>query len=61
MGISFCLMTANIKSGELLKQKEIQERNSVDYPFIALADQSESESESESEIKWVKLHQMFDR
>ena len=55
MGIYFCLMTANIKVGELLKEKEIQERTSVDYPFIGLADQIESE------IQWVKLHQMFDR
>ena len=40
---------------ETLDQKEIQESKKGDYPFDGLADQSESE------IKWVKLHQMFDR
>ena len=48
-------MPANIERREFLKQKEIQKSANVDYPFIGLADQSESE------IKWVELHQMFDR
>ena len=48
-------MPAKIDSREMLKQKKINESRNVDYPFIALADQSESE------IQWVKLHQMFDR
>ena len=48
-------MTAKIERREILKQKEIKESTNVDYPFIGLSDQSESE------IKWVKLHQMFDR
>ena len=48
-------MPANIESSEMLKQKNIQESTSGDYSFIGLVDQSESE------MKWVKLHQMFDR
>tara|TARA_B100000945_G_scaffold50621_1_gene36270 strand:+ start:76 stop:234 length:159 start_codon:yes stop_codon:yes gene_type:complete len=52
-------MPANIESRELLKKREIQESVNVDYPFIGLAGQNENENESE--IKWVKLHQMFDR
>ena len=48
-------MTAKIEVREMLKQKEIQEPTNDDYTFIGLADQSESE------IKWVQLHQMFDR
>ena len=55
MGNCFYLMPANIKSREMLKQKEVQESTNVDYSLLGLADQSESE------IKWVKLHQMFDR
>ncbi len=55
MGICFFLMPANIEGREMLKQKEIQEPPHTDYPFIGLKDQSESE------IRWVKLHQMFDR
>ncbi len=55
MGICFCLMPAKTERLEMLKQKEIQESTSSDYSFIGLADQSESE------IKWVKLHQMFDK
>ena len=39
----------------MLRQKEINESIDVDYSFIGLADQSDSE------IKWVKLHQMFDK
>ena len=48
-------MPANIDSREMLKQKEIQESTNSDYSFICLADQSDSE------IKWIQLHQMFDR
>ncbi len=48
-------MPANINGQEILKQKEIQESTNGDYSFIGLADQSESE------IRWIKLHQMFDR
>ena len=55
MGICFCFMPANIEGGEMLKQKEIQESSNVDFSFIGLSDQSESE------IKWVQLHQMFDK
>ena len=55
MGICFCLMPAKIESRQILKQNEIQESTNGDYSFIGLADQSESE------LKWVKLHQMFDR
>ena len=55
MGICFRLMPANIEGGEILKQKEIQESTNSDFSFIGLADQNESE------IKWIKLHQMFDR
>ena len=48
-------MPANIDVQEMFKQKEIQESNNCDYPFIGGADHIESE------IQWVKLHQMFDR
>ena len=48
-------MTVNIEGRGKLKQKEIRESNNLDYSLIGLADQSESE------IKWIKLHQMFDK
>tara|TARA_Y100001968_G_scaffold126992_1_gene115867 strand:- start:103 stop:249 length:147 start_codon:yes stop_codon:yes gene_type:complete len=48
-------MPANIEGRETLKQKEIQESDNGEFSFVGLADQIESE------IKWVKLHQMFDR
>ena len=48
-------MPANIEDREMLKQKEIQKSTNGDYSFISLAEQSESY------IKWVKLHQTFDR
>tara|TARA_B100000965_G_scaffold324411_1_gene286362 strand:- start:5 stop:151 length:147 start_codon:yes stop_codon:yes gene_type:complete len=48
-------MPANIEDREMLKQKDIKESTKGDYSFIGLTDQTESE------IKWVKLHQMFDR
>ncbi len=48
-------MPLNIDDMETLKQKKIKESSDGDYSFIGLADQSESE------IKWVRLHQMFDK
>ena len=48
-------MPAYIEGREMLKQKEINESTNGDYSFLGLADQTESE------IKWVKLHQMFDK
>ncbi len=48
-------MPADIEGREILKQKDIQDSTNGDCSFIGLGDQSESE------IKWVKLHQMFDR
>ena len=48
-------MSAKIEDQEILNQKEIHESKNADYSFIGLADQSESE------VKWVKLHQMFDK
>ena len=48
-------MAVNIDGVEILKSTEIQEPMNVEYALSGLADQSESE------IKWIKLHQMFDR
>ena len=48
-------MTAKIQGIEMLKQQEINEPIDGDLSLIGLADQSESE------IKWVQLHQMFDK
>ena len=48
-------MPAKIASREILEQKEIQASMNVEYSLIGLEDQSESE------MKWIKLHQMFDR
>tara|TARA_Y100001968_G_scaffold297604_1_gene306837 strand:- start:416 stop:562 length:147 start_codon:yes stop_codon:yes gene_type:complete len=48
-------MPVNFESREMLKRKEIQEPANDNSSFIGLVDQNESE------IKWVKLHQMFDR
>tara|TARA_Y100001968_G_C19156396_1_gene618663 strand:+ start:600 stop:749 length:150 start_codon:yes stop_codon:yes gene_type:complete len=49
-------MPAKIKCGEILKEKEIQDSTHSDYsPCISLSDLSDSE------IKWVQLHQMFDK
>ena len=48
-------MTVKIEGREMLKQKEIQKSTQGDYSFIGLAEQNESE------IKWIKLHQMFDK
>ena len=48
-------MAAKIERIEILKDKEIQEPSNVEYSLNVLVDQSESE------IKWIKLHQMFDK
>ena len=48
-------MAAKIESIEILKQKEIQEQTNVEYSLNGFVDQRESE------IKWIKLHQMFDK
>ena len=48
-------MPLKIESLEMLKQKETQQSKNIDSSFIGLSDLSESE------IKWIKLHQMFDR
>ncbi len=48
-------MAAKIEGIEILKEKEIQEPSNVEYSLNVLVDQSESE------IKWIKLHQMFDK
>tara|TARA_Y100001968_G_scaffold53791_1_gene44846 strand:- start:107 stop:253 length:147 start_codon:yes stop_codon:yes gene_type:complete len=48
-------MPAKIEVREMLKQKEMQESTNSDYSFVDL------ENQSETEIKWIKLHQMFDR
>ena len=48
-------MAAKIEVIEILKEKEIQEPSNVEYSMNGLLDQSESE------IKWIKLHQMFDK
>ena len=48
-------MTVNIEDQKNLKQKEIHKSTNLECSFIGFADQSESE------IKWVELHQMFDR
>ena len=48
-------MAAKIERIEILKDKEIQEPSNVEYSLNGLVGQSESE------IKWIKLHQMFDK
>ncbi len=48
-------MPANIDGREMLRKQEIQESIKDDYSCVGLSDQPDSE------IKWVKLHQMFDR
>ncbi len=48
-------MAAKIEGIEILKQKEIQEQENVEYSLNGFLDQSESE------ITWIKLHQMFDK
>ena len=48
-------MAVKIESIKILKEKEIQDPTSVEYSLNSFVDQSESE------IKWIKLHQMFDK
>ena len=48
-------MTAKIEGIEILKQRKNQEPTNAEYSLNGLVDQSESE------IKWIKLHQMFDK
>ena len=48
-------MHTKTEGREILKQKGIRESGSNEYSFIGLEDQSELE------IKWIKLHQMFDK
>ncbi len=48
-------MAAKIEGIEIFKQKEIQDPTNVDCSLNVLVDHSESE------IKWIKLHQMFDK
>ena len=48
-------MAVKIEGIRILKEEEIQEQRNVQYSLNGFADQSESE------IKWIKLHQMFDK
>ena len=48
-------MSVKIDSREMSKQQEIKGSAHLDYSFIGLGDQSEIE------LKWIELHQMFDR
>ena len=48
-------MAVKIEGVKILKEEEIQEPSNVEYSLNGLLDQSESE------IKWIKLHQMFDK
>tara|TARA_Y100001968_G_scaffold25661_1_gene20080 strand:- start:238 stop:384 length:147 start_codon:yes stop_codon:yes gene_type:complete len=48
-------MPANIERRKNLKQKQIEESSHGDFSLIGLAEQIESE------IRWVQLHQTFDR
>ncbi len=48
-------MAVKIEGIRILKEEEIQEPRDVEYSLNAFVDQSESE------IKWIKLHQMFDK
>ncbi len=48
-------MAAKIEGIKILKEKEIQEPTNIEYSLNGLADQRERE------IKWIKLHQMFDK
>ena len=48
-------MAVKIEGIKILKEEEIQEPSHVEYSLNAFVDQSESE------IKWIKLHQMFDK
>ncbi len=48
-------MAAKIEGIKILQEKEILEPTNVEYSLNSFVDQSESE------IKWIKLHQMFDK
>ena len=48
-------MAVKIEGIDILKQKEMQEPTNVDCSLNGLVGQSESE------IKWIRLHQMFDK
>ena len=48
-------MRTKIEDREKLKQNENQKSTNVDYSLMGLPVQSESE------IRWIKLHQMFDK
>ena len=48
-------MAVKIEGIKILKEEEIQESSNVEYSLNGFVDQSESE------IKWIKLHQMFDK
>ena len=48
-------MPANIEDRKILESNEKKKDINDDYAFVDLTDQNESE------IKWVQLHQMFDR
>ena len=48
-------MAVKIEGIKILREEEIQDSRNVEYSLNAFVDQSESE------IKWIKLHQMFDK
>ena len=48
-------MAVKIEGIKILKEEEIQGRSNVEFSLNGFVDQSESE------IKWIKLHQMFDK
>ena len=48
-------MAVKIEGIRILKEEEIQEPSNVEYSLNGFVDLSESE------IKWIKLHQMFDK
>ena len=50
-------MPAKIDTREIIEQKEIQESTNFEYSLVEV----EVEDQSESEIKWIRLHQMFDK
>ena len=47
-------MSAKIEGIKMMRQKELKESSSDSF-------YSELPEQTETEIKWVKLHQMFDR
>ena len=48
-------MPVKIDTREIIEQKEIQESTNFEYSLVEVEDQSESE------MKWIRLHQMFDK